>query len=261
MSNRAKESELNIRELLLYTVGIPLCYLLLLKLAGGVIGSLMERSDVRTLIGFAAVFGITAQIVYFFGRVIRNGEKHILTIPRFLFCFFYLGIPFIVMGIMHMIGFGLFGASPSVWFMAILTGLTPGICEELIFRGIVFNKASELLEGRRNSYLTAAVLSSAVFGLAHLANLSSQTLIPTLSQVYFAFAVGICYCGIYLFSGTLWIPILLHSIVDIGLNTSGYSEMMTTNTVDVTYLALTTVVLIEGLVLLAVWQRKMNKAQ
>ena len=81
-------------------------------------------------------------------------------------------------------------------------------------------------------------------------------------QVYYAFAAGLCFCGIYLFSRTLIIPILLHCIVDM-CHFLPVMDKMTTNegAVNLMGIAFTTILLIEGLVLVLIHQRNLNKQQ
>ena len=113
-----------------------------------------------------------------------------------------------------------------------------------------FNKLQELLHGRKKAYLVSALLSSCVFGLIHFENLIEQSFIGTVMQVYFAFAIGLCFCGVYLFSGTLLIPILLHGIVDTGVFLLAVNNNATATSFNWVHMALSTAILIIGLVYL-----------
>jgi hypothetical protein len=95
-----------------------------------------------------------------------------------------------------------------------------------------------------------------VFGLIHFENLIEQSLIGTTMQVYFAFAIGLCFCGIYLFSGTLLIPILLHGIVDTGVFLLAVNNNATATSFNWVHMALSTAILIIGLVLMIVYEKK-----
>ena len=75
-------------------------------------------------------------------------------------------------------------------------------------------------------------------------------------QVYFAFAIGLCFCGVYLFSGTLLIPILLHGIVDTGVFLLVVNNNATAASFNWVHMALSTAILIIGLVLLIVYEKK-----
>ena len=140
--------------------------------------------------------------------------------------------------------------------LAILAALMVGLCEELVFRGVVFNKLQVIFSGTRNLYLISALLSSCSFGLVHLVNALDQSWIGTITQVYFAFATGMCFCGIYLFSGTLWIPVLLHAITDASTFLLIINENAAATSFDWIKLGLATLNLIIGFVLLIVYEKK-----
>ncbi len=79
--------------------------------------------------------------------------------------------------------------------------LSSGVFEELIFRGIIFR----ITESRLGS-IWALLISSSVFGFAHLGNAGS-TLFSALAITVEA---GILLGAAYLFSKNLWLPIGLH---------------------------------------------------
>ena len=83
-----------------------------------------------------------------------------------------------------------------------------GLFEETLFRGIVFHGLRT-----RHSLWVAILFSSLLFGLFHLVNLAiGQNFQITVFQVVNATALGIFFCAIYLQSGSLWPPIVLHAI-------------------------------------------------
>ena len=81
--------------------------------------------------------------------------------------------------------------------------LTAGLCEEVLYRGFLIWYLMTMLPG-----IAAALLSAVVFGVAHL---------------YLGWGVGVLRATIvgvvlgvaYLVTGTLWVPIALHAIVDV----------------------------------------------
>ncbi|MGJ8679818.1 CPBP family intramembrane glutamic endopeptidase [Paraglaciecola sp.] len=85
--------------------------------------------------------------------------------------------------------------------------VSAGVCEELIFRGYLLQLLTEYI-----GLLGAALLSSVIFGLCHLyqgwANVCRTGLI------------GLVFCGVYIFTETLIIPIILHIAMDVygGIN-------------------------------------------
>ena len=245
---------LDYKQLLLYLILIPLCFIAALRGLGWLIKAIAPdlSLNIRNII---VELIITIPVYLIFRKTIRQGEKHILTIPRFLFCFLYLGIPFFVHAGMNIFGQETISGFRNILF-AVLGAFAVGLCEELIFRGVIFNKLQDLLSGRKNVYLVSALLSSCVFGLIHFENLFEQSFIGTTMQVYFAFAIGLCFCGIYLFSGTLLIPILLHGIVDTGVFMLAVNNNATATSFNWVHMALSTAILIIGLVLLIIYEKK-----
>ncbi len=80
--------------------------------------------------------------------------------------------------------------------------VTAGICEEILFRGYLMAYAASWL-GLWGGWLVASVL----FGAAHL-YLGSVAAVR-------AGVVGLVGGGLYLFTGSLWIPMLLHAALDL----------------------------------------------
>ncbi|WP_163926585.1 CPBP family intramembrane glutamic endopeptidase [Pediococcus acidilactici] len=94
--------------------------------------------------------------------------------------------------------------------IAIGLGLTTGILEEYIFRGLLVTHLKTL----KFSSLLVALLSGGAFALVHLINALNGNLLNTLAQVLAAFALGFFFAIVYLITGNLWLPILGHSIID-----------------------------------------------
>ncbi len=90
--------------------------------------------------------------------------------------------------------------------------LAIGFEEELWTRGLV-------LESLRWKGTTVAVVLSALwFGLLHSLNLlSGQPATATLAQVGFATAYGLAVGAVRVRVGTLWLPIALHALYDVGI--------------------------------------------
>ena len=100
----------------------------------------------------------------------------------------------------------------SIW--AILEGfifaLFIGVDEELFSRGLIYGFLDKY------GINIAAVLSSIHFGLLHLGNVvwGGQSFEYTAGQAVNAAAFGYLACGLMVFTGTIWMPILLHGISD-----------------------------------------------
>jgi uncharacterized protein len=86
------------------------------------------------------------------------------------------------------------------WFAAV--ALTAGICEELLMRGYLMAYLEHFF-----GLGAAVVASSLVFGLGHLYQGASGVLKTTIA--------GFVVAGLYVLSGSLWLPMLLHAFVDL----------------------------------------------
>lgn len=92
-----------------------------------------------------------------------------------------------------------------------ISALMIGFFEELIFRGGILMGLKSIFP---NHKLAVILSSSVIFGLVHLSNLGAQSFWDTMNQVYMAFAVGVLFSVIFLVSENLFIPIILHTVVD-----------------------------------------------
>jgi len=84
----------------------------------------------------------------------------------------------------------------------LIVSVTAGVCEELIFRAYLFTLLDSHL-----GVVAAILLSSLIFGLWHL-YLGWQEVIRTS-------VMGAVFCGIYIFTGNIILPILVHIFVDV----------------------------------------------
>jgi len=129
-----------------------------------------------------------------------NGQKQLLV---------SLGIVFFLMG-------------PALWhtdyhhagiaeiFQSFIFALFIGIDEDFFSRGFIFG----CLE--RYGIWLAAITSSVHFGLLHLGNIyyGGQSAAYTIAQAVSAGAFGLLACALMIYSGTIWVPILMHGLCD-----------------------------------------------
>ncbi len=94
-----------------------------------------------------------------------------------------------------------------IWFN--LLSLSAGICEEIIFRLFMF---SYLLENI--NLTTAFILTNVIFALTHIGS-GKQNIIS-------AFILGLLFTAIYYFTDNIWLPIILHSSIDISTGYLSY---------------------------------------
>lgn len=105
-----------------------------------------------------------------------------------------------------------YNLTPSYVGSALLVGLSVGLLEEYVFRGLL---VGFFYENFRLSSVTVALLSGVGFGLVHAVNgLSSGNWLNTGAQVLMAMGIGFFLAAVYLITHNLWLPILFHGLVD-----------------------------------------------
>lgn len=106
----------------------------------------------------------------------------------------------------------------------ILIALEAGIGEEILCRGAIFTCLYDFFRRQRYAVELAMLSSSLLFGLFHLFNLTRQPLMPTLYQVIMTLISGIFLSIFYLYSGQLWLVMLIHFYTDWVSFTNSTSE-------------------------------------
>lgn len=97
----------------------------------------------------------------------------------------------------------------------LITGIQPGVLEELFYRGLVFGGLMHVRAGKKNRVLVAFLASSLSFALIHMINmLGGQSFIGTVNQLLFALALGAIFCASYLRSHNIWPAIFYHALHD-----------------------------------------------
>ncbi len=92
--------------------------------------------------------------------------------------------------------------------------ITAGVCEEILFRGYLIGYLSPF-----TGTLVAAVLSGVVFGLGHLYQGRPQAF-----KIVF---VGWLFAAFYVGSGSLWVPMTLHALLDLAQGRLAYRLLAT----------------------------------
>ena len=104
-----------------------------------------------------------------------------------------------VMGIYRIVGLGDLSGMLSA---LILAALVPAVLEEMIFRGILFRWLEEF-----GGSWTALLLTSALFGAAHLGNPNASLI----AAVGIAFEAGVMLGAAYMLTRSLWLPMGIHA--------------------------------------------------
>lgn len=85
--------------------------------------------------------------------------------------------------------------------------VTAGVCEEIVYRGYLIWYAAQFTGEGTGGLLMAVALTSLVFGLGHI--------YQGVGGAIQIFAAGLFLGGIYILSGSLWVPMAAHAIIDI----------------------------------------------
>lgn len=102
-----------------------------------------------------------------------------------------------------------------VWFLVIKC-LSIGFLEESLFRGLILPLLTEKIKGKKSVFLSV-IISSALFGVAHLINLFyGSGFGVTILQVGYSFLIG-CMLAVMLFrTKNIWLCIIVHALFDFG---------------------------------------------
>ncbi len=131
----------------------------------------------------------------------------------------YLGLPMlaysIITFIVNLFNQGSFSISNCINVFVLC--LFVGIAEEFLCRGWLQNEFIERFSNDRNSVIKSIILSSLVFGVMHIINLSEQTVFETILQIINAVSVGVLLGSIYYKTKNIWSVIFLHAFYDFAL--------------------------------------------
>jgi membrane protease YdiL (CAAX protease family) len=192
---------------------------------------------------FIAIFGLLFLFTYLFNQIIGSYivVALIIIISAFIKKFNYLGfragnllkgllygLP-IILGNIYTFILSYFNIRNSKlitpWAYRIISFifqmLSIGLLEEILCRGIILNILRNKLKNRKNGTLLAIIISSLIFGFAHLMNLINrpELLWGIISQIFYSIIIGICYAIIYIKFNNIIVVIILHSLFNgIGLS-------------------------------------------
>lgn len=161
----------------------------------------------RVFVGFAVQLAAALYVAWLLARLRWWGECGLAgrAAGRGLLCYApWLLLPLLMLADVHA-----GGAGAGTVALYALWALLVGFAEEGLLRGVVLRA---LLPG---GVMRAAVLSSLLFGLAHLTNaFAGRNPTGTVVQAVYATFIGIGFAGPFLRSGTLWPAVVLHGMID-----------------------------------------------
>ena len=169
-------------------------------------GSLGDESPVMT-----AALALIAAGLFAFVKKFHLEEKYGLvkwhgSAGRYLFF-----IPMLILMIGNLWGGIKLSYEGTAQVFAVISMLLVGFIEEMIFRGLLFRS---LLN--RDSVPVAVSITAVTFGIGHIVNLlAGQGNMETVIQVFFAVAWGYLFTFVFYKSGSLWVCIVVHGMVDV----------------------------------------------
>lgn len=87
--------------------------------------------------------------------------------------------------------------------------------EELYVRGLLLNLIEKLFANRKNKTAIAVISSSLIFGIGHIFGVLGQPFLTIAAKVIWTVALGLYFGVIYKKINNLWLPIILHFLIDI----------------------------------------------
>ena len=132
------------------------------------------------------------------------------------------GVAGVAAGIISEIAFFI-GLQPFDYKPTILKVLIEGIVyyfgvaivEGLYVRGLLLNLIEKLFITRKSKTAIAIISSSAIFGAGHIFGALGQPILVIVAKVVWTIAMGLYFGAIYKKTENLWLPIILHFIIDI----------------------------------------------
>lgn len=132
------------------------------------------------------------------------------------------GMVGIIVGIISCIAFyvGLkpFDYNPTIWKVlieGIIYYIGVAIVEELYVRGLLLNLIENIFNKNANKTMIAIISSSVIFGLGHILGVLGQPILIIITKVIWTIAMGLYFGVIYKKTNSLWLPIILHFIINI----------------------------------------------
>lgn len=86
--------------------------------------------------------------------------------------------------------------------------------EELYIRALLLNIIEKLWKNKQNATICAVILSSVIFGVGHIFGVLGSSLLTIVCKVIWTIGLGLYLGAVYKKTGNLWVPILLHAVID-----------------------------------------------
>ncbi|MFT8458781.1 MAG: CPBP family intramembrane glutamic endopeptidase [Liquorilactobacillus ghanensis] len=103
---------------------------------------------------------------------------------------------------------------------AFIIGLIAAIPEEYLFRGIILGnllKNTSFISCKYKQIFICLLISSLTFSMAHISNITTQSVLATLLQIIQVFGYGTILGALYIKTGSLLFPIITHFTLDFAI--------------------------------------------
>lgn len=186
-------------------------FVLFIILSFGLIflGELIAPTNVQWIFTLLRYIIAVTFILYINKRIFKNEIS--FTFPKsFVACVGWLiAITFVF--------YNLWGLTHSIIHLNTNTEITnflfcvgPGIFEELWFRGVIFNRLSEINKSKKFGIIIALLLSAFLFMLSHLLVPDYSSSVMMMWQAVESFGMGILFATIYYVTRNLGLSMLMH---------------------------------------------------
>lgn len=112
-------------------------------------------------------------------------------------------------------------------YKLVLSGIRAGIVEEVLMRYGILNILLLIFKKNSLKILWSILYDGLIFGFLHLSNLSNQPFSATIQQVLITICSGFFFAALYLYSGTIFLPVFYHLFFDISSFVASGSTLMT----------------------------------
>lgn len=108
----------------------------------------------------------------------------------------------------------LFRIDVGIIVVALINTIAIGFTEEILFRGLIFRNFLRRYGKTKKGIYLSMIISSLIFGIIHMVNMSSSSPDSIIQQVIYAASMGVIFSIMYLVTGNLLVPILCHGLFD-----------------------------------------------
>lgn len=129
----------------------------------------------------------------------------------------WLGWPLVIMALINIEeGLVIDTSRPVLIALHVLTALSTGWVEQVIFRGVVVTAFLQKWGRTQKGIYLSVVLPGVLFGIVHFANFleGRKPLLNNLTQITYAMFFGVIFAACLLRNRSIWPMIVLHAAVD-----------------------------------------------